>query len=99
MKKLLSIAVTAAFAAASISAFAQKDVATKSGGEVTDKSGQAVTTKPVKERQKQGPMPKMPKMPKQAEAPKKEPVQKSNVMTKDGKPVTTKSGGDVSSKK
>jgi hypothetical protein len=86
MRKLLSIAVAAAFAAASFGAAAQQDVKTKSGGAVADKAGMNVETKAPKEAPK--PAPKMKK--KAAAAP---------MMKDPGSSVTTKSGGAVANKK
>jgi hypothetical protein len=86
MRKLLSIAVAAAFAAASFGAAAQQDVKTKSSGAVADKAGTNVVTKAPKEPQKPGP-----KMKKKAAA--------APMMKEPGSNVTTKSGGAVSNKK
>lgn len=93
MRKLLSIAVAAAFAAASFGAAAQQDVKTKSGGAVADKKDMNVKTKAPKAAQK--PAPKMKK--KAAAAPMmKEPG--ANVTTKSGGPVGNKKGEDVTTK-
>jgi len=93
MRKLLSIAVAAAFAAASFGTAAQQDVTTKSGGAVADKKATNVATKAPKEPQK--PAPKMKK--KAAAAPMmKEPG--ANVTTKSGGAVSNKKGEDVTSK-
>jgi cytochrome oxidase Cu insertion factor (SCO1/SenC/PrrC family) len=96
MKKLLSVAVAAVFAAASLNVSAQskdgakEDVKTKSGGSVTTKDGKDVTTKPVKDTPKAAPKAKKAKP-----AAAKPKVKGSDVKTKSGGPVTTKDGKDV----
>ena len=98
MHKLLSIAIAAAFAAASFGAAAQtKDVTTKSGNTAKTKSGQAVTTKDVKEKPK--PAPKAAAAPAPAaEKPAKAKAPASNVTTKSGGPVTGKDQKPVTTK-
>jgi hypothetical protein len=94
MKKLLSVIVAAAFAAAGFSAFAQsKDVTTKSGGAVADKGGTPVKTKEVKDKPKGGELPKIEKKP------KKEKPATTEVKTKSGGAVKSKDGKDVKSTK
>jgi hypothetical protein len=98
MKKLLSVAVAAMFAAASLSVSAQskdgakEDVKTKSGGGVTTKDGKDVTTKPMKDTPKAEPKAKKAKP---ADKPK---VKGSDVKTKSGGEVTTKDGKEVTTK-
>jgi Ni/Co efflux regulator RcnB len=87
MQKLLSIAIAAAFAAASFGAAAQsKAVTDKAGDAARTKGGQAVTTKDMKDKPKPAP---------KAAAPA--PEKPAKVKTP-GSPVTTKSGGPVSGK-
>ena len=95
MKKLLSIIVAAAFAAASLNALAQKeDVKTKQGTNVGTKTSGDVSTKDVKEKPKMAPKPKKEKPAKAAKP--KEPG--ANVTTKSGGPVMNKKGEDVTTK-
>ena len=100
MKKLLSVAVAALFAAASLNVSAQpksgaaEDVKTKSGGGVMTKDGKEVTTKVRKETPKVEPTVKKAK-PAAVEKPK---VKGGPVMTKDGKEVMTKDGKGVATK-
>lgn len=86
MKKLLSVIVAAAFAAASAGVAAQsKDVTTKGSGKTN------AQTKDVKDKP-QHPTPKLPK------AKAKEPKQPGgNVSTKRGESVTNKKGDEVKS--
>jgi hypothetical protein len=97
MRKYLSVAVAALFAAASMQAVAQtkaEDVKTKSGGGVMTKDGKEVTTKAKKETPKPAPKPMAEKP-----APKaKEPMKAAEVKTKSGGPVSTKDGKDVTTK-
>ncbi|HLX81739.1 MAG TPA: hypothetical protein VKS43_14265 [Burkholderiales bacterium] len=95
MRKLLSIAVAAAFAAASFGTAAQQDVKTKTGGAVADKKGTNVETKAPKEAQK--PAPKMKKKAAAAAAPKAKEMG-SDVKTKSGGAVANKKGDDVTTK-
>ena len=96
MKKFLSVAVAAMFAAASLNVSAQpkEDVKTKSGGGVMTKDGKEVTTKVRKETPKVEPTVKKAK-PAAVEKPK---VKGGPVMTKDGKEVMTKDGKGVATK-
>jgi hypothetical protein len=92
MGKLLSIAIAAAFAAASFGAAAQQDVKTKSGGAVADKAGTNVETKAAKEAPKPAPKAK-----KKAAAPKPKEMG-SDVKTKSGGAVANKQGEEVTTK-
>lgn len=92
MRKLLSIAVAAAFAAASFGTAAQQDVKTKTGGAVADKAGTNVETKVAKEKPKAAPKPK-----KKAAAPKPKEMG-ADVKTKSGGAVSNKKGEDVTTK-
>lgn len=97
MKKILSVAIAALFAAASLQAVAQtkaEDVKTKSGGGVMTKEGKDVTTKPMKQKAKPAPKPMVKK-----EGPKKKaPMKATEVKTKSGGPVMDKQGKDVTTK-
>ena len=92
MKKLLSIVVAAMFAAVNFNAMAQKDVTTKKSDAVKTKDGKEVMTKDVRAAPKGGPGPTI------KPAKKKDPIEKTEVKTKSGGDVTTKSG-DVKSRK
>ena len=98
MKKLISVAVAAMFAAASFNAAAQAKKeelkVKKEGAAVTTKDGKAVTTKGVKETPKMEPKPKA-----AAPAPApKEKIKGQAVTTKDGKAVATKDQKGVNTK-